>query len=201
MAKGPGSEKSLQQRTAQIASKGTAREVYLKAISEDRRFGNAIRGDIHNRWGSATGQGVMRFILALLLMSGTAMAQVQNRTYQGLMSRNTGRSVTDSRGNITYYNSMGRNTGRSTTDSRGRTTYYDAMGRRPDDPPRTEETTTSDSFGRRTGHHPREQVMVWRLLAAHRALPRLRHRDRASSRRAIGTIPLKTSLARNFPEH
>ena len=38
MAKGSGSEKSLQQRTAQIASKGTAREVYLKAISEDRRF-------------------------------------------------------------------------------------------------------------------------------------------------------------------
>src|SRR5829696_5061014 len=38
MAKGPGSEKSLQQKTAQIASKGTAREAYLKAISEDRRF-------------------------------------------------------------------------------------------------------------------------------------------------------------------
>ena len=38
MANGSGSEKSLQQRTAQIASKGTAREVYLKAISEDRRF-------------------------------------------------------------------------------------------------------------------------------------------------------------------
>jgi len=38
MAKGPGSENALQRRTAQIASKGTAREVYLKAISEDRRF-------------------------------------------------------------------------------------------------------------------------------------------------------------------
>ena len=44
----------------------------------------------------------MRFILALLLMSGTAMAQVQNRTYQDSMGRNTGRSVTDSRGNTTY---------------------------------------------------------------------------------------------------
>ena len=37
----------------------------------------------------------MRFIVALLLMSGTAMAQVQNRTYQDSMGRNTGRSVTD----------------------------------------------------------------------------------------------------------
>ena len=70
----------------------------------------------------------MRFILALLLMSGTAMAQVQNRTYQDSMGRNTGRSVTDSRGNTTYYNSMGRNTGRSVT--RGNTTtVYDSFGR------------------------------------------------------------------------
>ena len=70
----------------------------------------------------------MRFILALLLMSGTAMAQVQNRTYQDSMGRNTGRSVTDSRGNTTYYDSMGRNTGRSVT--RGNTTtVYDSLGR------------------------------------------------------------------------
>ena len=70
----------------------------------------------------------MRFILALLLMSGTAMAQVQNRTYQDSMGRNTGRSVTDSRGNTTYYDSMGRNTGRSVT--RGNTTtVYDSFGR------------------------------------------------------------------------
>ena len=69
----------------------------------------------------------MRFILALLLMSGTAMAQGQNRTYQDSMGRNTGRSVADSRGNTTYYNSMGRNTGRSVTDSRGNTTFYDSM--------------------------------------------------------------------------
>ena len=71
----------------------------------------------------------MRFILALLLMSGTAMAQVQNRTYQDSMGRNTGRSVADSRGNTTYYDSMGRTTGRSVTDSQGSTTFYDAAGR------------------------------------------------------------------------
>ena len=70
----------------------------------------------------------MRFILALLLMSGSAMAQVQNRTYQDSMGRNTGRSVTDSRGNTAYYDSMGRNTGRSVT--RGNTTtVYDPFGR------------------------------------------------------------------------
>ena len=39
----------------------------------------------------------MRFIVALLLMTDVAMAQVQNRTYQDAI-RNTGRSVTDSRG-------------------------------------------------------------------------------------------------------
>ena len=70
----------------------------------------------------------MRFIVALLLMSGTAMAQVQNRTFQDSMGRNTGRSVTDSRGNTTYYDSMGRSTGRSVT--RGNTTtVYDSFGR------------------------------------------------------------------------
>ena len=70
----------------------------------------------------------MRFIVALLLMSGTAMAQVQNRTYQDSMGRNTGRSVTDSRGNTTFYDSMGRNTGRSVT-RRNTTTAYDSLGR------------------------------------------------------------------------
>ena len=73
----------------------------------------------------------MRFILALLLMSGTAMAQAQNRTYQDSMGRNTGRSVTDSRGNTTFYDSMGRNTGRSTTNG-NTTTIYDSFGRRTD---------------------------------------------------------------------
>jgi hypothetical protein len=71
---------------------------------------------------------VMRFIVALLLMSGTAMAQVQNRTYQDSMGRNTGRSVTDSRGNTTFYDAMGRNTGRSVTNG-NTTTVYDQMGR------------------------------------------------------------------------
>ena len=70
----------------------------------------------------------MRFIVALLLMSGTAMAQVQNRTFQDSMGRNTGRSVTDSRGNVTYYDAMGRNTGRSVTSGNS-TIVYDQMGR------------------------------------------------------------------------
>ena len=70
----------------------------------------------------------MRFIVALLLMSGTAMAQVTNRTFQDSMGRNTGRSVTDSRGNVTYYDAMGRTTGRSTTNG-NTTTVYDQMGR------------------------------------------------------------------------
>ena len=61
----------------------------------------------------------MKFIVALLalLASDAALAQVQNRTFQDSMGRNTGRSVTDSRGNTTFYDSMGRNTGRSVTDS------------------------------------------------------------------------------------
>ena len=70
----------------------------------------------------------MRFIVALLLMSGTAMAQVQNRTYQDSMGRNTGRSVTDGRGNTVFYDSMGRTTGRSVT-SGNTTTTYDSLGR------------------------------------------------------------------------
>jgi hypothetical protein len=71
----------------------------------------------------------MRFIVGLLLMTDVAMAQVQNRTYQDAMGRNTGRSVTDTRGNTTYFDSMGRNTGRSVT-SGNTTTVYDNFGRR-----------------------------------------------------------------------
>ena len=70
----------------------------------------------------------MRFIVALLLMTDVAMAQVQNRTFQDAIGRNTGRSVTDGRGNTTYYDAMGRNTGRSVT-SGNTTTIYDTMGR------------------------------------------------------------------------
>jgi hypothetical protein len=43
------------------------------------------------------------------------------------MGRNTGRSVTDSRGNTTFYDAMGRNTGRSVTNG-NTTTVYDQMG-------------------------------------------------------------------------
>jgi hypothetical protein len=49
---------------------------------------------------------MMRIIAALLLMSSTAMAQVQNKTYQDSMGRNTGRSVT-SGGTTTVYDQMG----------------------------------------------------------------------------------------------
>ena len=70
----------------------------------------------------------MRFIVALLLMTDVAMAQVQNRTFQDAIGRNTGRSVTDSRGNVTYYDAMGRSIGRSTTNG-NTTTVYDQMGR------------------------------------------------------------------------
>ena len=61
-------------------------------------------------------------------MTDVAMAQVQNRTYQDLMGRTTGRSVTDTRGNTTFYDPMDRQTGRSVT-SGGTTTVYDPMGR------------------------------------------------------------------------
>jgi hypothetical protein len=75
------------------------------------------------------GEETMRFIVALLLMTDVAMAQVQNRTCQDSMGRNIGRSVTDGRGNTTFYDAMGRNTGRSVTN--GNTTIvYDNLGRR-----------------------------------------------------------------------
>lgn len=70
----------------------------------------------------------LAIVLALLLSSGAATAQQQNRTYQDSMGRNVGRSVTDTRGNTTFYDAMGRNTGRSVTN--GNTTIvYDSMGR------------------------------------------------------------------------
>ena len=94
----------------------------------------------------------MRFILALLLMSGTATAQVQNRTYQGFDGAQHWTVGDRRRGNTTYYDSMGRNTGRSVTDSRGTMTFYDAMGRNTGrSATNGNTTTTSDSFGRRTG--------------------------------------------------
>jgi hypothetical protein len=103
-----------------------AHESYLRGWPV--QAASIIRRDDSHRWGAATGQGAMRFVVALLLMSGTAMAQVQNKTYQDSMGRNTGRSVTDSRGNATFYDAMGRNTGRSVT-SGNTTTVYDQMGR------------------------------------------------------------------------
>ena len=131
-------------KTGQIASKRQRARVYESVIEQSPvQEADAIWRDVRNRWGAPTegpgtsvaeppqeGEGAMKFIVAVLalLASDAALAQVQNRTYQDSMGRNTGRSVTDSRGNTTYYNSMGRNTGRSTT--RGNTTtIYDSMGR------------------------------------------------------------------------
>jgi hypothetical protein len=68
------------------------------------------------------------FAIVLALHTTDAMAQTQQRTFQDSMGRNTGRSVTETRGNTTFYDNMGRNTGRSTT-SNGTTTVYDNMGR------------------------------------------------------------------------
>ena len=72
----------------------------------------------------------MRFILALIiaLASNAALAQTQQRTFEDSMGRNTGSSVTDTRGNTTFYDNMGRNTGRSVTQGNV-TTVYDNMGR------------------------------------------------------------------------
>ncbi len=44
------------------------------------------------------------------------------------MGRNTGRSVTDTRGNTTFYDDMGRNPGRSVTHSNGTTILFDNFG-------------------------------------------------------------------------
>ena len=80
MAKASSSE-SLQKKTAQIAAKGTARDVYMKAISERGRF------KLHRhpaRRSPSLGRGHrsrrLRFVVALLLMTNVAVAQAQNRT-------------------------------------------------------------------------------------------------------------------------
>ena len=70
----------------------------------------------------------MRIILALIvaLASNAALAQTQQRTFENSMGRNTGRSVTDTRGNTTFYDNMGRNTGarpRATAPQRSTTTW------------------------------------------------------------------------------
>ena len=71
----------------------------------------------------------MKFIVALLaLLASDALAQVHNRTYQDSMGRNTGRSVTDGKGNTTFYDSLGRNTGRAVINGNS-TTVYNSTGR------------------------------------------------------------------------
>jgi hypothetical protein len=112
------------------ASDGTA----TVAVDRRRAPGRAsVRRAAHRRKEQAmtrthiVGATMIAIVLVGLAPTGT-LAQVQNRIYQDSMGRNTGRSVTDSRGNTTYYDNMGRNTGRSVT-SGGTTTIYDNMGR------------------------------------------------------------------------
>ena len=84
--------------------------------------------NMNTNLGGAKALAGLAIVLALLLSSGAATAQQQNRTFQDSMGRNVGRSVTDTRGNTTFYDAMGRNTGRSVTN--GNTTIvYDSMGR------------------------------------------------------------------------
>ena len=80
-------------------------------------------------WGLKRLLKFVGFVYLIGLCVTLAGAQTQQRTFEDSMGRNTGRSVTDTRGNTTFYDNMGRNTGRSTT-SNGITTFYDNMGRR-----------------------------------------------------------------------
>ena len=71
----------------------------------------------------------MRTILALMLMTGAALADtVTRQTFQDANGRETGRSVTQN-GRTTYYDNTGRQTGRSVTNQNGVTIIYDQVGR------------------------------------------------------------------------
>jgi hypothetical protein len=65
---------------------------------------------------------MMKSIIALLALLASDAAMAQQRTYQDAMGRETGRSVTDTRGNTTFDDAISRNTGRSVTGSNGNTT-------------------------------------------------------------------------------
>ena len=70
----------------------------------------------------------MRFIVvALMLMSGTAMAEPQRQTFKNANGQIVGRSVTNNAG-TTFYDAAGRNVGRSTTNNMGTTTFYNRFG-------------------------------------------------------------------------
>lgn len=76
----------------------------------------------------SSGAGITRIIIALLLMTDVAMAQMQQRTYQDASGRTLGRSVTDTKGNTVFYDAFGRQTARSVTGGSS-TTIYDQLGR------------------------------------------------------------------------
>ena len=90
---------------------------------------NARAMNMNTNIDGAKAMAGLAIVLALLLSSGAATAQQQNRTYQNSMGRNVGRSVTDTRGNTTFYDAMGRNTGRWVSNGNS-TIIYDSMGRR-----------------------------------------------------------------------
>ena len=66
----------------------------------------------------------MRTILALILMTGAALADtVTRQTFQDANGRETGRSVTQN------YDNAGRQTGKAITNQNGVTIIYDQVGR------------------------------------------------------------------------
>jgi hypothetical protein len=65
---------------------------------------------------------MIRLALVLALLPTVALAE--QRTYRDNMSREVGRSITDTKGNTVYYDNTARQTGRAVT-SNGTTTIYD----------------------------------------------------------------------------
>ena len=106
------SSSAIKKKTGTDREQGdSARRVYESVIDESPvQAATGIWRDIHNRWGAGTsvaesaspqqGEGVMRFIVALLalLVSDAAMAEPQRQTFKDANGRTLGRSVTDTRG-------------------------------------------------------------------------------------------------------
>ena len=60
------------------------------------------RGGPRKGWG-AEGEGMVRFIVALLALLASDPAMAQHQTLRDANGRTLGRSTTDARGNTTYY--------------------------------------------------------------------------------------------------
>jgi|GEM_PF-5736847 len=74
----------------------------------------------------------MKLLIAtvLVVLSTTAHAQYNNRTYYGPSGSVVGRSTTGSSGQTTFYGTSGAVVGRTQPLSGGTTVIYDANGRR-----------------------------------------------------------------------